>query len=63
MSTLNELRLLGIVTDGLRDDPRFSWVYAGPRDLPDGRLAYVCPLILGQARLVVGDANSVHDGY
>lgn len=38
-------------------------LHAGPVDLPDGRFAYVAPLLFGQARLCVGDESSVHDAY
>lgn len=38
-------------------------LYAGPRDLPDGRISYVIPLTFGRARINVGDRWSVHDGY
>lgn len=45
------------------DHPVFGPLYAGPVSLPDGRIAYVCPLTFGRARINVGDETSVHDGY
>jgi hypothetical protein len=45
------------------DDPIFGWLYAGPRTLADGRIAYVCPLIGGRARINIGDRYTVFDGY
>lgn len=43
--------------------PVYGPVYGPVRDLPDGRLAYVQPLVFGRARICVGDEFSVHDGY
>lgn len=43
--------------------PKFGPLYAGPRTLPDGRLAYVIPLTFDRARINVGDEWGVQDGY
>jgi hypothetical protein len=43
--------------------PDFGPLYAGPVTLPDGRIAYVCPLTFDRARLQVGTADYVEDGY
>lgn len=45
------------------EHPDFGPVYAPPRTLPDGRIAYVTPLTFGRARINVGDLYFVHDGY
>lgn len=45
------------------DHPVFGPIFAEPRTLPDGRIAYVCPLLLGRARINVGDLGGVDDGY
>ena len=41
----------------------FGTLYAGPKILSDGRVAYVCPLTYGRARINIGDKNFVDDGY
>ena len=45
------------------EHPDFGPLYAEPRTLPDGRIAYVCPLTFGRARINIGDEWTVHDGY
>lgn len=45
------------------EHPDFGPLFAGPRTLPDGRIAYVCPLTYGRARINVGDRYGVDDGY
>lgn len=47
----------------MNEHPDFGPLYAGPRELPDGRIAYVSPLTFGRARINVGDEHSIHDGY
>jgi hypothetical protein len=44
-------------------DDTYGPLYAGPRTLPDGSVAYVTPLTYGRARINVGDEYSVHSGY
>lgn len=43
--------------------PHFGPLHAGPRTLPDDRIAYVSPLTFERARLNVGTEWYVADGY
>lgn len=43
--------------------PVFGDMYAGPKTLEDGRIAYVTPLTFGRARINIGDEWFVEDGY
>ncbi len=45
------------------EHPIFGEMYAGPKTLEDGRIAYVTPLTFGRARINIGDLSWVEDGY
>lgn len=41
--------------------PEFGPIYAGPKTLADGRIAYVGPLTYGRARINVGTEQWIED--
>src|SRR5262245_49437670 len=47
----------------LIEHPEFGPLYAGPVDLPDGRIAYVNPITFGRAQITVGDKWSVDERW